>query len=395
MAAWRKPGYCVPNQDTYPHQWLWDSCFHAVIWCQLGQDGVVADGLERAVTEVSSALSKQDPDGFVPHMIYWAEPEAGTDFWGRSGRSSITQPPMYGHAIAEVVRAGGAVTHDLVGRAAGGLANLLARPRTTAGLIPVFHPWETGCDDSARWDDFRSDSGHDGDGPGGRDGEPTVAAWRARKGDFVAALETGRQGQAVGSAEFSVGSVGFNALVAWNIRELVSTGSVFGPGPGDLLAANRRAELTSAADELSVAVSGRWTGDRWADDGPGPASRIRTLDAMAALLVDPRPEGFADLIDPEAFGSRFGPRGVDRREPSYDPDIYWRGPAWPQLGYLMMVAADRAKRADIAAEVADMLAAGAERSGLAEYWNPESGQGRGARPQSWTGLGLLAERYRT
>jgi hypothetical protein len=36
---------------------------------------------------------------------------------------------------------------------------------------------------------------------------------------------------------------------------------------------------------------------------------------------------------------------------------------------------------------------GAVASGWAEYWNPETGGGLGARPQSWTGLVLrmLAE----
>ncbi len=396
LAAWRQPGFCVPNQDTYPHQWLWDSCFHAVIWCRLGQDGVVADGLARAAAEVATALSRQDPSGFVPHMIYWTEPEAGAELWGRSGRSTITQPPMYGHALAEILRAGGSVEADLVERAADGLLNLLSRPRTEAGLIPVFHPWETGCDDSARWDDHRR-SGPVGDPANGDGAGLELAAWQACKADLVAALVIGEHGHAIGNTEFSVGSVGFNSLVAWNIRELFAADH----HAGDVLPAGQRSALAAGADGVADAVRSRWTGDRWADDDRSfpsggaseSASRIRTLDAMAALLVDPRPEGFADLVDPEAFGAPFGPRGVDRREVSYDPDTYWRGPAWPQLGYLMMVAGQRAGRRDLAVEVASVLAAGVRRSGLAEFWNPESGQGHGARPQTWTGLGLVAERF--
>jgi hypothetical protein len=31
-ANWRADGgYTSPNPDTYPWQWLWDSCFHAII----------------------------------------------------------------------------------------------------------------------------------------------------------------------------------------------------------------------------------------------------------------------------------------------------------------------------------------------------------------------------
>ena len=93
--AWREPGFCVPNPSTYPHQWLWDSCFHALVWLALGS--------ERALTEVEHALARQDPSGFVPHMVYWHAPDLHADFWGRPGASVITQPPMYGHALAEIL----------------------------------------------------------------------------------------------------------------------------------------------------------------------------------------------------------------------------------------------------------------------------------------------------
>ncbi len=62
----RGGGFCVPNQATYPWQWLWDSCFHAVVWAHLGD--------ERAGLELASALSAQDADGFVPHLRYGSAP---------------------------------------------------------------------------------------------------------------------------------------------------------------------------------------------------------------------------------------------------------------------------------------------------------------------------------
>ena len=39
QAHWRPDaGYCVPNPAAYPHQWLWDSAFHAVAWARLGDE---------------------------------------------------------------------------------------------------------------------------------------------------------------------------------------------------------------------------------------------------------------------------------------------------------------------------------------------------------------------
>ncbi len=55
----------------------------------------------------------------------------------------------------------------------------------------------------------------------------------------------------------------------------------------------------------------------------------------------------------------------------------------------MIVAAERVEHPE-AEQLAHWLVAGATQSGLAEHWNPETGAGLGARPQSWTGLALLA-----
>src|SRR5206468_925070 len=96
-------------------------------------------------------------------------------------------------------------------------------------------------------------------------------------------------------------------------------------------------------------------------------------------LVDPRPEGLEAI---GALASEFGPRGVHPDEPSYDARRYWRGPVWPQLAYLVWRAGAR---------VGDATRAGAHRSGLAEYWDPDDGTGLGAVPQSWAGLAILMD----
>jgi hypothetical protein len=76
-AQWMPEGYTAPNNTVYPWQWLWDSCFHSVVWLELGES-------ERAVREVAHALSAQDDTtGFVPHMNYERGPDTHAAFWGR------------------------------------------------------------------------------------------------------------------------------------------------------------------------------------------------------------------------------------------------------------------------------------------------------------------------
>ena len=153
------------------------------------------------------------------------------------------------------------------------------------------------------------------------------------------------------------------------------------------------------AVELIEAIESRWDGElrTWVDDGPLTATgsgRARTSDALLAVLVTGRADRVesvaADLTDPGAFGAPFGPTGVHRSEPTWDPDTYWRGPAWPQISYLLWLALRRSGHA-AAGELGTALRAGAITSGFAEYWNPESGQGRGATPQSWSTLALLVD----
>ena len=125
-------------------------------------------------------------------------------------------------------------------------------------------------------------------------------------------------------------------------------------------------------------------------------ANARPFAAVLPLLVDDEPGRAAtvvdQLLDPRAFGGPAGPAGVHRAEPTFNPDAYWRGPVWPQLAYLVVLAVER-HSPTAAAHLARTTVAGAWASGLAEYWNPDTGAGLGAVPQSWSGLALvLAER---
>ena len=364
---WVPEGYAAPHAGTYPWQWLWDSCFHVLVWQALGRTN-------RAQVELASLFGPQAPSGFVPHMNYVRRPGHHADLWGRDDASSVTQPPMYGHAVAELVRAGAPPPDEVVEAAVAGLGFLLEqRERDDSGLVLLCHPWESGADDSPRWDDRC---------PGGFD----VERWRAEKNRLVTTIEFADDGSPVRNPAFPVASAGFNALVAFNARELASVAGNDG--------------LAVAADELVAALDARWDDDlgTWADAGPtaGGSGRCRTADGLLPLLVTEESARaarvVADLVDPAAHGGPAGPTGVHRVESTFDPAGYWRGPVWPQLAYLLVLGAVRFDPG-AAEQLAATTVAGAWASGLAEYWHPDTGEGLGATPQSWTGLALLlAER---
>jgi len=374
-AHWREPGFTCPNGTTYPWLWLWDSCFHAVVWAELGD-------ADRARSELSVALSGQDRSGFVPHLLYLDGSDSHADFWGRTATSSITQPPVFGHAVAELARRGIEIPDEVLERATAGFRFLFEqRRRSPGGLIEIVHPWESGCDHSPRWDDLMA-PGSSGTRTGDLLDPYDEALWFRRKGDLLATIHRSPSGAPLWNDEFTIGSVAFSAITAFGAYELATV-------TGDRT-------LVAMADEVRDALADRFEpGLRtWIDDGSTArgSGRIRTSEALLALLVDTRPEVVdavvAELEDPDGFGGDFGPPQVHRAEPRFRPGSYWRGPSWPQLDYLLWVALRRAGRADAARELGDASVLGAVESGWAEYWEPDSGRGGGAAPQSWTTLAI-------
>jgi len=181
QSAWRDDrGYCLPNADVYPHMWLWDSCFHSIAWASLHD--------ERGVVELGHALHKQFSNGFLPHMVY-----AGPNTVYRGPPSDVscfTQPPVYSLAMTWAERPGLALRDDLPGKISLALSYFTTR-RFRDGLAFVVHPWETGCDDSPRWDSWY----------GGSDWNATD--WLVRDQELVASTQfSGDEGDAVWNAEF-------------------------------------------------------------------------------------------------------------------------------------------------------------------------------------------------
>ncbi|MGI8574858.1 MAG: MGH1-like glycoside hydrolase domain-containing protein [Egibacteraceae bacterium] len=364
---WRsRERYTSPNAETYPWLWLWDSCFHALVWAEVGD--------ARCVQELSSVFAYQAEDGFVPHMGYAPEPEAAGELWGRQGASVITQPPMYGHTARELTRRGFRLSDELIAAVREACAFLWERRRAENGLISVVHPWEGGTDDSPRWDGWC-------EGPFDRFGR-----WRERKLELVQALRLTPGGTAVGSDAFVVQPAGFNALCTFNFAELA--------------ALTDDPQWRRRSDELVDALDERWDPRRetWTDaaDNPPASTTVRTLDALLGVLVtrrdDARESVWRQLFDERAYGADFGPCGVHRGEPSFDPGAYWRGAAWPQLNYLFWVAATRQGRHEEAEKLARQTTEAAAMTGHAEYWHPLDGQPGGAAPQSWSTLWLLMRR---
>jgi len=357
--------YSSPNLARYRWQWLWDSCFNAIIWAALGD--------ERAIAELEAVFFHQSADGFVPHMGYQAEPEVATPLWGRPGSSTITQPPMYGHALVELAAEGFGVDH-LIEPGLRGLRFFAEHRRGENGLIRIVHPWESGADNTPRWDRWC---------PDGFERE----RWLQEKLRLIGDVVFNDEGSAVFNPSFDVFPASFNALVAFNALEM---GAAFNDD-----------EALRFGTELCEATEGLWRPElaTWVDvDAKGAAlGSNEVIDALLPVLANPSVEQREavneQLWSPEHLGAPFGPCSVSRADPAFDAKGYWRGPGWPHLTYLHWVALARQGHADEAARLADQLLKACVTSSFGEYVEPFTGEPLGAQPQTWGGLSIVPLRH--
>jgi len=352
---------CVPNPRTYPHLWLWDSCFHSMAWA--------APGDRRAVDELRAVFRKQFRNGFVPHMAY-----RGASIWRgpRSDVSCFTQPPVYALALARLEDAGLAVDPSLIADVGRALRYFLAH-RLVDGLVTVVHPWETGCDDSPRWDSWIGSTAWNRE------------EWTAFDTRLAADADWNPdEGDAVGNRRFECASSLFNGVLAHALE-------LHGRRHGDEQLAAAGTGLGESMERLL-----------WDDDqglyvdravvGGGPSVRVPTLDGVLATLgtVSRARAGVAldQLRDPARFAGPHGLRYVAADHPTYRSDQYWRGPSWPQLTLLAVQACRRWGYDELADSVADQARTAIPGAGWSEYWDPETGEGLGARPQTWAALAV-------
>jgi hypothetical protein len=359
-SAWSDDrGYCLPNATVYPHMWLWDSCFHSIAWTSLHD--------ERGIVELGQATRKQFSNGFIPHMVY-----AGPTIYRgpRQDVSSFTQPPMYPLAMAWAHHQGFPLPSHLFQRMSRGLS-YIARNRLRDGLAFVVHPWETGCDDSPRWDSWF--------GTGTWDAQKWVEYSR----HLVDTAEFSHdEGEALWNKEFVCAPSFFNAILSHAL----------------LLASQltEQDELRRTSFELGEAMDEfMWDDSQgiYVDRpiiGGGESCRVPTLDGVLSALGSVRRDHalvcLEQLRDQSRFEAPFGLRYLPPAHRSYLPDSYWRGPAWPQLEFLAIQACRRWGLDDLATHLSERSKRAIPQSGWSEYWNPETGNGLGAHPQTWASL---------
>lgn len=144
-------------------------------------------------------------------------------------------------------------------------------------------------------------------------------------------------------------------------------------------------DKTEPLGTSGVAGSGRTnatTSGRRVDAATGTTAG--TAATVGSLLAAGRAERLlATLAGPGFLGGGPYLPSTSREDPAFDPALYWRGPAWFNMSWLLLRAVVPLGRDDLAARLRDHFAV-AEPEGFPEYTDPDTGAGRGTRQFSWT-----------
>ncbi|MTB50177.1 trehalase family glycosidase [Lewinella sp. W8] len=415
---WRG-GFTVPTARLYPFQWNWDSGFVSL--------GVADRAPLEAIEELENLFRGQWANGMVPHIVFHSETETtyfpNHDFWAaaevnagapRKPRTSgISQPPVHGFVLEYLYERYGHLP-DVVDGIRRLFPKVLASHRffyqyrdpEGEGLVFLYHPWESGRDNSPIWDESlqritispgdippyeRKDTAHaDSDQrPTGRDYDR-----------YVYLLELGKRHGYDGpgiweESPFLLQDVMLNAILIRANEGLIRIGRQLGFSVEEAETWQKRS-VPAFNHKLWDETLGTYVS--WDVRGQVPV-RSREVGGFVALFAgvpdDRRAQRMEQYLrDLRERGFRLCP-SYDPEDPLFDSARYWRGPIWPQMNWLLHHGLLRYGFKSTAETVRRDLLDLVDRLGFHEYFEPQRAvadqqtRGYGGDNFSWTASTVL------
>lgn len=410
--------FTIPAEGLYPHQWLWDSCFIAI--------GLRHTDIDRAQTEILSLLRGQWTNGMLPNMILgdntflnrrspayriwksWLNPNSPDELV----TSGITQPPLLAEAI---VKLGDRMNkterrswYQTVFPALLAYHEWLYRERDphNEGLVLQIHPWETGLDNTPPWmNEIREHSlplwisllekAHM---------SPLINIFRrdtlripsAERLDAIDALvlySTQRRlrrknydiDNILAHSLFAVEDLSFNAIFIRANQHLIDIASFINTKLSDELL-NSIKKTQSTLEELWDPYTNQYYSRNFVTHRLLKESSIATLMPLyAGTISKERAKKLVKMLENEHF---FGPSypipSVPVNSSWFKPTLYWQGPTWVNMNWLIIDGLERNGFHDHANALKESTIEMVKRSGFSEYFNPLTGEAAGAKNFSWT-----------
>lgn len=357
-------------------QWLWDSGWHMMVWSYRHPENAIAD--------LRSLLQFQQPDGFIPEIIFWKPNRFSKRlldlFFGYSHKeyTDLTQMPMLAYSLRAIWNAtqDKDLLREFVPRIVKYLQWWQGRDHDNDGLVSIIHPWESGIDASPTYDPvFRLNK------PKWHDLYPHF--WRLH---YVYRRLKWNQRAILEAERFNVEDVGVCSVYADGWGVLASLAQEF-----DAELALRCRQRHKRYQE---AVIGKcWHNERqqfvsyFHQDGEEKVSSAETVQTLLPVLLDDLPEDIKQKLvsrikDPEKFWLPYPVPSVARSEATFNPcesRLLWRGPMWPATTWLVMEGLLKHGFTKEAEAILDRWVEMYLKNGIWEYYNPLTGEGLGQK----------------
>lgn len=382
--GWR---YTVPSPDTYPFQWLWDSCFHAIILSKFD--------VAMAKDELRALISAQWTNGMMPHMIYWQRGQK-TIFpdinWGTHHTSSITQPPMLAAAVNKIYQTDGDLSFvKAMLPSIEKFHHYLLRYRDPRKhyLIGVINPDESGEDNSPRFDAAL--------------GLEPLQNFQTNFAERLRLVDDYRRDRFIIKNKMDtkhwVRDLPINCILIESLRLEAELHKAVGQLAKARIAMTHRKRMINSMHKHL-----REDGLYWSSLGLDyKLIKIKTwamFMPLYAKVASHKEVAIAveHLLDKNEFNTPYGIPTVAVNEPSFNADgdwrgkdwagTNWRGPVWIAANWFVVQGLRNYGYNKIADHIVDDSLQLIEKSGFREYYDPLTGEGHGARDFTWSGLVL-------
>lgn len=411
----------------YPHQWSWDAAFVSV--------GLAHLSVARAIVEWDTIFGAQWTTGMLPHIVFADQPDyfPGFGVWGTAvaaarpqhvETSGICQPPVHALCVEQLVAIGRSQGGEDATRADAFLADAVprlarwhawmshARDREGIGLVEIHHGWESGMDNSPRFDPFydrievatpkvlpRTDLKYAdaSERPSDREYQRYIHLI-----DQMIAVEF-EDDRIPAVIDFRCGDVFMTACLAASAEALARMADELGDAD---LAATERARAAHARAAVLTSVDPATGLCRDYDYHDGRYTDIASIAGFSALICGGEDAVVARqrtiLTGPQWMGhpdNRYPlPPSVSLDDPACRPREYWRGPVWPIMNWLFAHCALERGDATFAAALREAGLAQLADEEFGEYYEPRTGEPLGSHQQSWSAMAALdwltAEQWR-
>lgn len=352
-----KGSFTIPTNKLYPFQWNWDSGFVSM--------GFGHFNLDYAMQELISLFSGQWQNGMVPHIIFHSENEKtyfpNYDFWNanvNSGApnkpktSGITQPPVHGFILEELLKQH-PKDEKLVDFAKVIFPKIINSHRffyqyrdpQQEGLTFIFHPWESGRDNSPLWDESMDRIVIDADKLPNytrRDtsiADPSERPTSEQYDRYVYLLELGKKHQYDGAgiaaeSPFLIQDSLINAILIKSNESLINIGQQLKLDTGEVeewQSQSKKAYQKLWNEDLGCFM----TYDLRADKQILHKEIGGIASIYAGIPSTKQAHKINDyLLDLHQRHYYICP-SFDVDSPLFDSKRYWRGPIWPQMNWMI------------------------------------------------------------